>query len=85
MLTGFVFMFINFVSEDQIILLFRLWPVLLIALGAETLITIKLHPEYTFSLSSIIIIAALVLFAFCMAGVEVAFNYFVKYGLYNMF
>lgn len=77
---GVVFMFVNFDSREQIILLFRFWPLILIALGIETLISIKLHPEYTLSITSVFIIAALLAFAFFMAFSELAYSYYMAHG-----
>ena len=82
---GVAFLLVDFDSPDSIELLFGMWPLILIVLGAETVITQKLHPEYTFSLSSVFIIIVLVLFAFCMAGAEMTFSYAVRYGIHNMF
>ncbi len=79
---GAAFMFIDFDSPNQLMILFSLWPLVLIALGSEVLISGKMHPEQTFSAASIILLIVLLGFAFFMAYMELMFCYYIPNGYF---
>ena len=79
---GIVFMFVNFDSYEQLKFLFSFWPAILVALGAEVLISTGLNIKSSFSVSSIIILVVLLGFAFFMAYMEIAFSYAVSCGYF---
>ncbi len=79
-LIGIAFMFVDFNSPEDIYFLFSMWPVILIILGCEILLSGKFHPEYSFSMPSIIIILIILAFAFFMAFMEVFYAHYIAYG-----
>lgn len=67
-------------------MIFKMWPVILISLGAEVLFAQVRSKKVTFVYDgwSVVLLVALVLFAMFMAGVELSFQYYSKEaGLYG--
>lgn len=73
---GMMFLLQLFVSAITLRLILSLWPVILIFLGVEILLSYFLNPEkgMRYDAGAILIMIMLSLFAMCMAGAEFAIN-----------
>jgi uncharacterized membrane protein HdeD (DUF308 family) len=73
---GMMFLLQLFVSAITLRLILSLWPVILIFLGVEILLSYFLNPEkgMRYDAGAILLMIMLSLFAMCMAGAEFAIN-----------
>lgn len=57
-------------------LIFNLWPVVFLSLGAEVLLSMlpKTQSKFSFDVASIVLLLVLMLFAMAMAGVDTAYQ-----------
>ena len=57
-------------------LIFNLWPVVFLCLGAEVLLSMlpKTQTKFSFDVGSIVLLLVLMLFAMAMAGVDTAYQ-----------
>ncbi len=65
-------LFMNAVSYD---LIFKLWPMILIGLGVEVLISNFKTDSIVYDKAAILLMFILALFAMCMAGADMMFQY----------
>lgn len=79
-IVGLTFMFADFSSGENMYILFSLWPVILIILGCEVLLSGKFSPESTFSFASVVMIFMLMVFSFLIAYMEIFYTSFVLHG-----
>lgn len=58
-------------------LILNLWPLVLISLGVEVLLSLMPKTECKFTLDgkAVVLLVLLMLFALCMAGVDIAFRW----------
>lgn len=71
-LYGIVFLLHSFIEGMPYYLIFRLWPIIFVALGIEVLISsIRFkEQEFKYDFAAIIIICILIVFAMGMAGLD---------------
>lgn len=71
-LYGIVFLLHSFIEGMSYYLIFRLWPIIFVALGIEVLISsIRFkEQEFKYDFAAIIIICILIVFAMGMAGLD---------------
>lgn len=71
-LYGIVFLLHSFIEGMSYYLIFRLWPIIFVALGIEVLISsIRFkEQEFKYDFAAIIIICVLIVFAMGMAGLD---------------
>lgn len=68
-----IHLFTGFLSYN---LIFNLWPVVFLSLGAEVLFSAlpKTREKFSFDVASIVLLLVLMLFAMAMAGVDTAYQ-----------
>lgn len=68
-----IHLFTGFLSYN---LIFNLWPVVFLSLGAEVLFSTlpKTREKFSFDVASIVLLLVLMLFAMAMAGVDTAYQ-----------
>lgn len=67
-------LFLNAISYD---LIFKLWPLILIGLGVEVLASNLKPDNIVYDKAAIVLMFFMALFAMCMAGADMAFQYLV--------
>lgn len=68
-----IHLFFGTIGYDMI---FRLWPFILVGLGVEILISNAVKDKFVYDKGAIFLLIMVSLFAMCMAGAEMIFNYF---------
>lgn len=83
--TGFAFiafgvlfilhLFLSVISYD---LIFKLWPLILIGLGVEVLVSNFKPDNVVYDKAAILLMFVLAFFAMCMAGADLVFQYLAE-------
>lgn len=68
-----IHLFFGTIGYDMI---FRLWPCILVGLGVEILISNAVKDKFVYDKGAIFLLIMVSLFAMCMAGAEMIFNYY---------
>ena len=68
-----IHLFFGTIGYDMI---FKLWPFILVGLGVEILISNAVKDKFVYDKGAIFLLIMVSLFAMCMAGAEMIFNYY---------
>jgi len=78
-LFGIIYCTRIFVSAIPIDIVMHLWPVVLVLLGFEVLLSGWIFREYTFDKGSFFLIFVVILFVMCLAGMDFMVETFPQY------
>lgn len=73
---GVLFILQLFVASIDYTLIFHFWPMILIGLGIEILLSNFLYKELVYDKGAVIILIIMMCFAVCMASADVCFSHF---------
>lgn len=67
---GLLFLIHIFLPQISYEILFKLWPMILIGMGIEIIVSNQKHTGYVYDKGAVVLLVMMMFFAVCMAGAD---------------